>query len=259
LSGDFSLKASFIDRWGRKVEGQEPKTIHFANRIKLREELKIKKQLEAIIFFDPEAKGSFFLSISPYMGSGTLEGDISASDVSEKKFSGDAKVMGVISNLRYYRLPTWIMGFDIFSGGTTDKVSSSEIGLGKEIFYSLSTNQLRRLSLSIWGSYVSTSAQSQFTSNSDSVATNTSAASGYLSGRMAYHFKTQKFSGETYLILGVNPDYLRYSASQALLYNLGKKTGLGPFVEFNQFENGSKEGSIRAKLLKLGLNLHLFL
>jgi hypothetical protein len=66
-----------------------------------------------------------------------------------------------------------------------------------------------------------------------------------------------KTTSETYALLGVSNSYFRYGLRQSFMYALKQRYAFGPWIETSKFENGTKEGSIKANILKLGVSLNL--
>ena len=247
LEGDYSLQISFEDKWGRKIESEESKIIKLINKRKV-EEVQIAQEE-----ISPPLVGLIF---TPYSSSGPIEADQNTQVVAKKKFQGSLAGKGIKTIVKVFTLPKWESEID-FSRSSDAKSSfqSTEAGLSYR-WYESEVERIN-LSLSSGGTYVSSRVTDKFQDTSGEVTSSVDAVSVYAFTKARIMISFEKFNSETMGVLGLSESYIRYTLGQSLMVPFKRLYALGPWLEYSKFENGTKQGSIKANMLKIGLNFNL--
>jgi hypothetical protein len=124
LEGEYSLQVSFTDKWGRKIEGNEPKVIKLVNKRK-----PVEKEFAASenTVAEPSLLGIIF---TPYIASGTYTADLNDSNISLKQGTSSFSSTGLRTILKINSLKQFRFGADIMqSSNATKSLNSTEASI----------------------------------------------------------------------------------------------------------------------------------
>ncbi len=252
IEGDYSIQVSFSDKWGRKIEGHDPKVITLINKKKDVELLAEKTEIK---FEEHSTVGIVF---NPYVASGTYTADLNDSSTNIKKGSLAFRSTGMKTILKINSIRNLRFGIDFMQGSTPEKsLKSTEASIAYDWYQHFTEKNETRIAAGIAGA--STQIKGQFSDGASTVNSSAQASSTYLFGQFFYSHHFSNFYSETLGMLGASQSYFRYDIGQAVLYKITNFCQVGPWINYGKFENGTKDGSIKANSLKLGLNLNLSL
>ncbi len=246
LDGEFSIQISFTDKWGRIIQGQEPKIIKIISKIKAPEET-VAKNIEN------ETKVG--LIFSPYFSQGQYQADLENNLSGIKKIDGSLNGIGIKTILNIKSIPKYYIGLERFQG-TSKKadLNVSEVSIQYEFLGAKNISGIKAMT-----GVAANSAELQggFQDGEDTVNPKIEALSAYAMGSLEYIKYFNKFNLNTNFVIGLSLNYYRYSVSQILNYKFNDTLAVGPWVEYSRYENGNSQGSITSNLLSIGLNLSL--
>jgi hypothetical protein len=246
LDGEFSLQVSFIDKWGRKIEGQEPKIIKIISKI-------AKKEKEDAL--EKQTKHSFGIVFAPYTASGTYEADLGNNSSGLKKIKEPLSAFGIKTILKFQSIPKYLIGLERFQGTSSNaKINFTEVSVSYEIF----SKETKKENFKAEPGLAFNSAQltGQFKDGEDTVNPDIKAISGYIYGKLSYLRNIESIGLKSEGIIGASMNYFRYSFSQSINYRFNNSFSAGPWIQYAKFENGSSGGSIQSNLLSLGIILN---
>ncbi len=246
LDGEFSLQVSFIDKWGRRIEGQEPKIIKIISKIaKIDKETPLKNQ----------TKHSFGIVFAPYTANGTYEADLGSNSSSLKKIKEPLSAYGIKTILKFQAFPKYLIGLERFQGSSSNaKINFTEVSVSYEIFGKETKNENFRAEPGL--AFNSAQLTGQFKDGADTVNPDIKAISGYMYGKLSYLRNIDVIGLKSEAIIGASLNYFRYSFSQSIDYRFNNRYSAGPWIQYSKFENGSSGGSIQSNLISLGLILN---
>ena len=246
LEGTYSIKASFKDKWGREVKGENPKTITMQSKAPLKND-----KDERILSNKTEHN---VIILTPYLASGTTEINLKANLTNKTKFTSPLSAQGlkVISPL--YRTEKWRIGLDVLRASNEKSTfNSTELDLGYNWIDLSSGSKIFLITLN--GAYAKTDATIESIENSDTSMITSQANTVYVYSKGAVIIRFDKVTFDLNAMLGGSISYFRYSAGSSIIYRIKQNYSLGPSFEYAKFENGASEESIKANMIKIGLNL----
>jgi hypothetical protein len=246
LDGEFSIQISFTDKWGRIIQGQEPRIVKIISKIKAPEET-VAKNIK-----DETTVGIIF---APYFSQGQYQADLENNLSGIRKIDGSLSGLGIKTILNIKSIPQYYIGLERFQG-TSEKadLNFSEVSIQYKF---LGANNTSGIMAKTGLALNSAELQGGFQDGEDTVTPEIQALSAYALGSLEYIKSFSKFNFTTNCIIGFSLNYYRYSVSQFLNYKFNNTITVGPWAEYSKYENGNSEGSITSNLLSIGLNLSL--
>jgi hypothetical protein len=246
LDGEFSLQVSFIDKWGRRIEGQEPKIIKIISKI---------AKADKSTPLENQTKDSFGIVFAPYLASGTYEADLGNNSSGLKKIKEPLSAFGIKTILKFQSFPKYFIGLERFQGTSSNaKINFTEVSVSYEMFSKDTKNENFKAEPGL--AFNSAQLTAQFIDEEDTVNPDIKATSGYIYGKLSYLRNIEALGIKSEAIIGASLNYFRYSFSQSIYYRFNNRFSAGPWFEYAKFENGSTSGSIRSNLISLGLLLN---
>jgi hypothetical protein len=248
LEGTYSIKVSFKDKWGREISGENPKIIHLVSQTPL------KNDKEKMVLSQERKPNKILLT--PYFASGSAEVNLKANITNKKKFTSPLSGKGLKIFSSIYGTEKWRIGLDVLRASNEESTfNSTELDLGYDwIDYGSASKVFK---VSTHGAYAKTESLIESVENLDKTQIASQASTAYLYAKGAAILKFEKITLDFNAILGGSISYLRYSAGSSVVYNIKPKYSLGPSFEYAKFENGTKVETIKANILKVGLNFIL--
>jgi hypothetical protein len=245
LDGEFSLQVSFIDKWGRKVEGQEPKIIKIISKI---------TQVDKEAPIENPTKHSFGIVFAPYSANGTYQADLGNNSSSLKKIKEPLSAFGIKTILKFQSFPKYLIGLERFQGTSSNaKINFTEVSFSYEMFSQESKKENFKAEPGL--AFNSAQLTGQFSDGEDTVNPDIKATSAFIYGKLSYLRNIESIGLRSEAIIGASINYFRYSFSQSINYRFNSRYKAGPWFQYAKFENGSSSGSIQSNLFSLGLML----
>jgi hypothetical protein len=248
LEGEYAIQVSFTDKWGREIPGVGPKIIQLINKTKI-PEAPTEESLHRVV-------GIVFAT--PYSASGTYQADLNDSLTTAKKTSGTFQSIGINTILKISSIQKWQLGLDIMQGqNKITQLNTTELSILYDWQRELKEN--RPFEFFTGASFVSSQVKDAIQEGGDTINTNAAAQSSYIFGQGIFTHRMAKSTLSTTGRLGFSNSYFRYHLGQSILYTFTKRFSLGPWVDYSKFENGNKNGAMRANILKLGVSFNFSL
>lgn len=246
LDGEFSIQISFTDKWGRIIQGQEPRIVKIISKIKASEETVAKNiKNETTIGF----------IFAPYFAQGQYQADLENNLSGIRRIDGSLSGLGIKTILNIKSIPQYYIGLERFQGTSKEAdLNISEVSIQYKFLGASHTSGIKGMT---GVALNSAELQGGFQDGEDTVTPKIDALSTYAMAGLEYIKSFNKFYLMTNCIVGLSLNYYRYSFSQIINYKFNDTIAVGPWAEYSRYENGNNQGSITSNLLSVGLNLSL--
>lgn len=250
LNGDFSLRISFSDKWGRIIEGEDPKIIKIISKTATPQ----KDSPETV----KDNKATFGLVFTAYSSQGPFQADLGDNSSGIDKIDGTLSGYGVKTILKLRSLPKYFIGLERFQA-TSAKADLNFTEASIQYQFTRDHSPTPGVTASTGIALNSAQITGQFQDGEDTVKPDIQAASSYAIGNVLYLKRLASVGFQTKAMLGISFNYLRYSFSQTVMYHFSPRFSAGPWIDYARFANGSGQGTMSANLMSLGINLDLSL